>query len=72
MNGCRWCGFLKIDHANRWVPGKKWHEHEEPTDAQRKARFKAGAKNTIPARLRSPAIITNTSSTANYGRTRVD
>jgi hypothetical protein len=62
MNGCRWCGHLKIDHANRWVPGKKWHTHAEPTDAQRKARFKTGAGLSYPAPLRTPHIVTNLAS----------
>jgi hypothetical protein len=36
--GCRWCGFRSLEHANRWVPSRKWHTFEHPTREQILAR----------------------------------
>jgi hypothetical protein len=63
MNGCRWCGADERGHGQMWVPGKKWHTHTEPTDAQRLARKRAA---WLPA---VPTIVTNI--TANDARTRL-
>lgn len=65
--GCRWCGFLKTDHANRYLPGRGLHDYEAPTTAQFQERLKMGAGRTYPAPLRAPAIQTGT---ANYARVR--
>lgn len=32
--GCRWCGVSRHDHAQSWVPSRKWHGYETPTAAQ--------------------------------------
>lgn len=68
LNGCRWCGFLPLEHANRWVPSKRWHDHEDATDAQRAARQKAGSRGLTPAPSQVPVIITNL---ASYARTQL-
>lgn len=60
--GCRWCGVPYRGHAHRWVPSKKWHPHERPTQAQIKARMLARRKNL------APRIVTNLASDA---RTRL-
>lgn len=39
VNGCRWCGYPERWHAQQWVPSRKWHRWERPTDQQRKARM---------------------------------
>lgn len=70
MNGCRWCGFMRIDHANRWVPSQGWHEFAEPTDTQRRARYLAGSGLHYPATDRVPRIVTN-QGTASHARTRL-
>lgn len=41
VNGCRWCGVPRREHAQRWTDGVGWHTHTEPTDEQRKARLTA-------------------------------
>lgn len=50
-NACRWCGVIKCDHAQRWVPSKGWHPWEAPTPAQRLARMHAQRKARMHARL---------------------
>lgn len=39
--GCRWCGWPEYGHAQTWLPGRGFHRHEPPTDAQIKARMMA-------------------------------
>lgn len=50
-NGCRHCGHPQRTHANRWTPSVGWHNHAEPTDAQRLQRMTA-RRNTTPAATR--------------------
>lgn len=40
LNGCKFCAVAKLDHAMEWHPEKGWHIHHDPTDAQRKERWK--------------------------------
>lgn len=37
--GCRWCGAPYLGHAQGiWVAARGWHQWEEPTTAQVRAR----------------------------------
>jgi hypothetical protein len=63
VNGCRWCGVDDRAHGQYWIPGKGWHGFIAPTNAQRKARYKARSNQ-----VKIPTIITNLASDA---RTRL-
>lgn len=49
---CRWCGTPAQDHAQVWVPSRKWHTYDAPTAAQIIARARA-RRNA----LRHPELI---------------
>lgn len=38
-SGCRWCGIPEYGHMQRWLPRRGFHEWEQPTQAQIKARM---------------------------------
>lgn len=59
---CRWCGYPSHGHANRWVPGQRWHAYVQPTQEQIKARMLAQRRNL------APRIVTNL---ASDNRTRI-
>jgi hypothetical protein len=40
INGCRYCGQLEREHANRWTEGVGWHRYADPGDEVRKSRWK--------------------------------
>jgi hypothetical protein len=63
MNGCRWCGFIKPDHANRG------HQFHPPTAAQRHARFHAQAGQNHPAMMKTGTFVYGT--LASDARTRL-
>lgn len=53
--GCRWCGIPFQQHLLQWIPGRGWHQHTTPTEAQYVARLAADRKPL-------PTIVTNLAS----------
>lgn len=58
VNGCRWCGILEIDHRGH-VYTPRHHQFTDPTDAQRKARFKARAAPKTWSLWMQPEFLAN-------------
>lgn len=44
-NGCTWCGVDELEHGGRWKPPVGWHNWEQPTDEQIKARMVTRREN---------------------------
>lgn len=42
--GCRWCGIPAREHAQLWVPSRRWHHFSAPTTEQLIARKRAWNK----------------------------
>ncbi|PBC72286.1 MULTISPECIES: hypothetical protein [unclassified Streptomyces] len=40
-NSCRWCGIDQRQHMQQWKPPVGWHQWEQPTQDQIKARMLA-------------------------------
>lgn len=39
LNGCRWCGREKREHAIEWHESAGYHTYKSPTNTQRVARM---------------------------------
>lgn len=68
VNGCRWCGVPRREHAQRWTEGVGWHTHVEPTDEQRKARLLAGTEApAVCPECNGSGVVDDADNTGCYG-----